>query len=101
MKAGWKTVLGCAAAALLLQGCAHVARDAGAMERETTFGVVRGSDDAAASGTWSWKGIPFAAPPVGPLRWRAPADPQRWSGVRAATRLAPACVQTGGCTGRG
>lgn len=101
MKAGWKSILACAAAAVLLQGCAHVAREGAGMERETTFGTVRGSDDAAASGTFSWKGIPFAAPPVGPLRWRAPADPQRWPGVRAATRFAPACVQTGRLYGPG
>lgn len=31
-----------------------------------------------------WKGLPFAAPPVGPLRWRAPRPPAPWDGVRAA-----------------
>jgi para-nitrobenzyl esterase len=43
----------------------------------------------------SFKGVPFAAPPVGPLRWRAPQPPIAWDGVRDASRYAPACVQGG------
>ncbi|MGP3983582.1 carboxylesterase/lipase family protein [Streptomyces sp. KR80] len=38
-------------------------------------------------------GIPYAAPPVGNLRFRPPQRPQRWSGVRDATEQAPACLQ--------
>lgn len=38
-------------------------------------------------------GIPYATPPVGPLRWRAPRSPIPWSGVRDATRAGPACMQ--------
>jgi para-nitrobenzyl esterase len=38
-------------------------------------------------------GIPYAAPPVGPLRWRPPAPATRWDGVRPATRFGPRCVQ--------
>ncbi|MGT2515932.1 carboxylesterase/lipase family protein [Sphingomonas panni] len=41
----------------------------------------------------SWKGIPFAAPPVGPLRWRAPQPAAKWTGVRDATRYSPDCMQ--------
>ena len=36
-----------------------------ALERDTRYGPVVGSDDSATSGTYSWKGIPFAKPPVG------------------------------------
>ena len=39
-----------------------------------------------------FKGVPFAAPPIGDLRWRAP-KPISWTGVRAATALAPPCMQ--------
>ena len=40
-----------------------------------------------------WLGIPFAAPPVGALRWRAPQKPAAWSGVREALRFGSACPQ--------
>lgn len=56
----------------------------------TENGSVRGE---AAEGVESWKGIPFAAPPVGPLRWRAPQPAANWSGVRDATRYSPDCMQ--------
>jgi carboxylesterase type B len=41
----------------------------------------------------AFKGIPYAAPPIGPLRWRAPQPPVPWSGVREATRFGDDCVQ--------
>ncbi len=69
--------------------------------RHTRFGPVRGTDDRATHGTWSWKGLPFARPPVGPLRWRAPADPLPWTEVRAATTFAAASKQTGRLYGPG
>jgi para-nitrobenzyl esterase len=79
--------------ALCLAACA--APGAGdALQRQTTAGPVLGNDDSAGSGTWSWKGVPYAQAPVGELRWRAPRDPQPWSGPRAARTFAPACVQT-------
>jgi para-nitrobenzyl esterase len=40
-----------------------------------------------------FKGIPYAVPPVGGMRWRPPAPMQPWKGVRAATEFGPACVQ--------
>jgi para-nitrobenzyl esterase len=45
------------------------------------------------AGVRVFKGIPFAAPPVGPSRWKAPEPVVAWTGVRAADRFAPACVQ--------
>lgn len=42
-----------------------------------------------------YKGIPFAAPPVGELRWKAPQDVIPWEGVLEATQFAPAPVQPG------
>jgi para-nitrobenzyl esterase len=48
---------------------------------------------------WVFRGIPYAAPPVGDLRWKAPQPVQRWIDVRACTEFGPACpqpTQTGG-----
>ena len=56
---------------------------------DTTNGAVAG---AQASDRVIFRGIPFAAPPVGDLRWRAP-QPIRWDGVRPATEPAPNCLQ--------
>ncbi len=56
----------------------------------TDRGAVRGS---VTDGVASWKGIPFAAPPVGPLRWRAPQPAVAWTGVRDATAYAHDCMQ--------
>ena len=46
-----------------------------------------------------WRGVPFAAPPVGDLRWRPPADVEPWTGVRDATRFARPCIQLAFPTG--
>jgi para-nitrobenzyl esterase len=42
-----------------------------------------------------YKGIPFAAPPVGNLRWRAPQQVHKWVGVKQTTMFAPAPIQAG------
>jgi para-nitrobenzyl esterase len=42
-----------------------------------------------------WRAIPFAAPPVGQLRWRPPEPPEAWTGVRLSTDFAPQCLQLG------
>jgi para-nitrobenzyl esterase len=49
---------------------------------ETAYGKVLGTE--IADGVLAWRGIPYAAPPVGELRLRPPAPPQAWSGVREA-----------------
>jgi para-nitrobenzyl esterase len=41
----------------------------------------------------AFKGIPYAAPPVGDLRWREPQPPIKWNGVRKADRFGAACTQ--------
>jgi para-nitrobenzyl esterase len=48
-----------------------------------------------------FKGIPFAAPPVGDLRWRAPQPVAKWEGVRAADQFGATCTAGGGGGGRG
>ena len=45
------------------------------------------------AGVRVYKGIPFAAPPVGQLRWKAPQAPAAWNGTRQATEFAPICMQ--------
>jgi para-nitrobenzyl esterase len=53
-----------------------------------------GSVDGSVDGSvHAFKGIPYARPPVGALRWRAPEPPERWDGERDATSFGPACVQ--------
>jgi para-nitrobenzyl esterase len=42
----------------------------------------------------AFKGVPFAKPPVGPLRWRAPQPAQPWTGVRSAKAYGHDCMQT-------
>jgi para-nitrobenzyl esterase len=59
-------------------------------EVQVTGGRVAGT---LANGIASFKGIPFAAPPVGELRWRAPQPLKAWSGVKPAATYGPSCVQ--------
>jgi para-nitrobenzyl esterase len=59
---------------------------------EAPAGQLRGTHEAGLS---VFRGIPFAAPPVGALRWRPPQPIARWPGVRDATRFKPACAQIG------
>jgi len=58
-------------------------------------GLVSGIAGADA-GVTVFKGIPYAAPPLGDLRWRAPQPVKAWQGVRAADRYAPRCTQNDG-----
>lgn len=56
----------------------------------TAAGPVRGTVDG---GQRSFRGLPYAAPPVGPLRWAAPRPVEAWTVVRDATRFATVCPQ--------
>lgn len=53
-------------------------------------GKLQGAPD---NGMMAYKNIPYAAPPVGDLRWRPPQPAKNWDGVRDASRFGPACVQ--------
>jgi para-nitrobenzyl esterase len=57
----------------------------------TADGTVQGS---ASNGVVAFKGIPFAAPPVGALRWRPPQPVTAWSGMRQTTSFVHDCMQT-------
>src|SRR5215831_6900741 len=54
-------------------------------------GVLRGLIVGAKNDICVYKGIPFAAPPVGDLRWKAPRPPEAWQGVRDCFEFGPAC----------
>lgn len=73
----------------------------GPMVRQTSAGKIEGVDDSANSGSHFWKGVPFAKAPVGDLRWRAPVEPEAWSGTRKADKFGNACLQIGRIYGPG
>lgn len=60
---------------------------------KTRSGLVSGLAGKDSS-VLSFKGIPFAAPPVGDLRWRAPKPATSWQGVRKAEQYGNSCIQT-------
>src|SRR5262249_8168443 len=59
-------------------------------EVKTRYGAVSGTEDA---GLRIFKGIPYAPPPVGDLRWKPPQPPKPWTGVRPVTAFSASCVQ--------
>ena len=56
----------------------------------TSYGRMTGKDLGEVR---AWLGIPYAAPPVGELRWKPPQPPRPWSGVRAMEEFGPPCMQ--------
>jgi len=65
---------------------------AAAQTAKVAEGVLQGTRE---DGLTVYRGIPFAAPPVGDLRWRPPQPAAAWNGVRPADKFAPQCVQAG------
>jgi para-nitrobenzyl esterase len=63
----------------------------GADRVKTANGTVEGTTEP--SGVHVFRGIPFAAPPVGDLRWKAPQPVKNWDGTRAAVQFGPRCAQ--------
>ena len=62
-------------------------------EVRVATGVLEGTMSAT-PGVRMFLGVPFAAPPVGDLRWKAPQPVAKWTGVRKATTFANRCIQT-------
>ncbi|MET7354400.1 carboxylesterase/lipase family protein [Streptomyces mirabilis] len=91
------TTLSCALTAVLATAGSAAPSTQPARPPATTVrtddGLVRG---AAHDGYRTFEGIPYAAPPVGRLRWTPPRRPAPWSGVWDATRPASACPQSAG-----
>lgn len=88
MAAGGRRLSG----ALLLLGAVLVA-DARAQDRVTIeTGLMAAAADST-PGVRVFRGIPYAEPPVGPLRWKAPQPARGWTGVRPADSFGPRCMQ--------
>ena len=85
---------------LLAAGVAAPAAAQTMLDPETpvmvTGGAIRGAAAARNADVIAFRGIPFAAPPVGDLRWRPPQPVVGWQGVRDASASGPICVQEGG-----
>jgi para-nitrobenzyl esterase len=90
-------VIAAASLALWPAGCGTHHGSHPALVVSTAEGQVRGQ---RTGNVYEFLGIPYAAPPVGPLRWRPPQPAAHWHGIRAAARFAPHCPQPIGFFGR-
>jgi para-nitrobenzyl esterase len=86
--------IGALAGAAPAASASALGRQAAASASAPIAGTVNGAVRGLANGTVDeFLGIPYAAPPVGPLRWQPPQPAARWPGVRDATKFAPHCPQ--------
>src|SRR6267154_774151 len=78
--------------ALLLSAsvASAAAQEGSPLQVKTETGIVEGKMQGSLR---AFLGIPYAAPPVGELRWKAPAPPLAWEGVRDATKFGARCMQ--------
>ena len=86
----------CVAVAIALLGCGD---DRPVADPDSTRTVSQGEIVGTAleeGAVHAWLGLPYAAPPVDGLRWRAPQAPDAWEGVREALASGAACPQLGG-----
>jgi para-nitrobenzyl esterase len=67
-----------------------LAQQPGPLMTRTESGAISGVSE---SGLSVYRGVPFAAPPIGDLRWRPPAAVTHWTGIRKVDVFAPACMQ--------
>ncbi|HVQ06394.1 MAG TPA: tannase/feruloyl esterase family alpha/beta hydrolase [Burkholderiaceae bacterium] len=70
-------------------------------QRQTAYGTVVGTDLSATSGTYAWKGVPYAKAPAGELRWKPPVDPAPWTTPKYTQQFGNACAQNGRLYGPG
>ena len=79
-----------AIACLALLPAANARVAAASLQARVDGGAIRG---VLAHGVVTFKGIPYAAPPIGALRWAPPQPVKPWRGVRPALHFAPDCAQ--------
>jgi para-nitrobenzyl esterase len=78
------------AAAIWIAGCGGSSLE----QVQLDSGPARGThEEVAGQQIWTFKGIPYAAPPVGDLRWRAPRPVKAWEAPRVCTQFGPVCPQ--------
>lgn len=88
MQTSWFRAVGTVAALMAMA----LGADSASAQVKLTTGFVEGTVDPSTR-VRAFKGIPYAAPPVGDLRWKAPQPPIPWSGVRKADDFGDRCVQ--------
>ncbi len=73
----------------LITGCGQ------SLEKDSLRQISEGSviGTAGSNNTYVWKGIPFAEPPLGQLRWKAPKDHSSWTGTLEAVEFKSSCFQ--------
>jgi len=89
MRGEWGLVLA-ALAAVVISGPASAETTGNRVK--TANGVLEGAVNAE-TGVRIFKGVPFAEPPVGELRWKPPMPPKDWTGVRKADKFGPSAMQ--------
>lgn len=80
-------------ACLLLAALAGCASTSAVRSLDEPIATDKGLVSGTGTAVQSFKGIPYAKAPVGPLRWRAPQAPEAWTGVRDGSRFGPDCMQ--------
>jgi para-nitrobenzyl esterase len=88
--AAWRSALVALATTTLGLACTFAFSAVDTSRTHTTNGALEGT---RSEGVDVYRGIPFAAPPVGNLRWREPQPPASWTGVRSAAAFGNACIQ--------
>jgi len=88
-----KTIIALALAAIFIAQDA-MAQDICTAPVKTESGLLKGADETSTR-TCVWRGVPFAAAPIGDLRWKAPQPAKNWGGVREAASWGHRCMQTG------
>lgn len=83
---------------LMIVALALISCDVDTKIVRTKSGWLRGVDNGD---SWAFLGVPYAAPPVGELRWKVPQDPKSWAGIKDANEFAGACPQAEGAFGGG